>query len=63
VLLFVSSAAWTATNLRDELGDLLVAGDDDDGLAAALSLAGLGLGELVNGPADVGPAAKPHHSL
>lgn len=41
VLLFVSSAAWTVTNLRDELGDIL-AGDESLG---DLALAGLGLGE------------------
>lgn len=42
VLLFVSSAAWTLTNLRDELGDIL-AGEEDT--LGELTLAGLGLGE------------------
>lgn len=41
VLLFVSSAAYTVTNLRDELGDIL-AGDDTLG---DLTIAGFGLGE------------------
>lgn len=42
VLLFVSSAAWTVTNLRDELGDILAG---DDGTLGDITLAGLGLGE------------------
>jgi hypothetical protein len=42
VLLFVSSAAYTVTNLRDELGDIL-AGDDT---LTDLTVAGFGLGEL-----------------
>lgn len=42
MLLFVSSAAWTLTNLRDELGDIL-AGEQDT--IWDLTLAGLGLGE------------------
>jgi hypothetical protein len=42
VLLFVSSAAYTVTNLRDELGDIL-AGDDT---LTDLTIAGFGLGEL-----------------
>jgi hypothetical protein len=44
VLLFVSSAAWTVTNMRDELGDVL-AGDDTIG---DLTLAGFGLGKGVS---------------
>lgn len=43
LLLFVSSAAWTLTNLRDELGDIL-AGDEDT--LGDLTLMGLGLGDL-----------------
>jgi hypothetical protein len=45
VLLFVSSAAWTLTNLRDELGDIL-AGDEDT--LGDLTLMGLGLGECAD---------------
>jgi hypothetical protein len=46
VFLFVGSAAYTLTNMRDELTDVLY--NDDDTISealAALGFAGFGLGE------------------